>query len=251
MDSFIGTVMLWSAPWIPSNWAVCDGRLLQISQYQALFAIIGTYYGGDGIRTFALPDLRQRVPVGAPQINNVGLQSGAPSTTPGQLGNPVTLTAGNLPAHTHTATFTGTGGASGGSAVASGPVSLTFSDGSGTISGTGSAKIGTTAPGAKSQTLTEGALLTHGGAGSQIYTTSGTPVRVGAADAVSVTGTCSGVSGTVSGTISLPVTGSTGGITGGTVAIGITGSNAPVDLKLPTLLMNYIICLNGIFPSRD
>jgi microcystin-dependent protein len=76
---------------------ICQGQLLSIAQYNALFSILGTTYGGNGTATFALPDLRGRVPVGAgqgPGISNVdlGSQSGRETNT---------LTIMNLPPHTH------------------------------------------------------------------------------------------------------------------------------------------------------
>ena len=60
---FIGEVRMFGADWAPVGWAICDGRLLLISQYDALWSLIGTTYGGDGVETFAVPDLRGRTPV--------------------------------------------------------------------------------------------------------------------------------------------------------------------------------------------
>ncbi len=57
MDAFIGTIILWPVPWVPTDWALCDGRLLPIQQYPALFSLLGTRFGGDGMKTFALPKL--------------------------------------------------------------------------------------------------------------------------------------------------------------------------------------------------
>ena len=57
MDAYIGTISLVGFNFAPANWALCNGATLPISQYQALFALIGTTYGGDGIHTFALPKL--------------------------------------------------------------------------------------------------------------------------------------------------------------------------------------------------
>ena len=83
-DVMIGEIHLFAGNFVPRNWAACDGRLLPISQYQALFAILGTTYGGDGRTNFALPDLRSRVPVGAT------VTGGRPATaTPYTLGQTV------------------------------------------------------------------------------------------------------------------------------------------------------------------
>ena len=63
-DGMIGEVRMFAGNFAPRTWAFCEGQLLPISSYQALFSILGTTYGGDGRTTFALPDLRGRVPVG-------------------------------------------------------------------------------------------------------------------------------------------------------------------------------------------
>jgi microcystin-dependent protein len=62
-ESYIGTVKLFAGNFAPRGWAFCSGQLIPIAQNQALFAVLGTTYGGDGRTTFALPDLRGRVPV--------------------------------------------------------------------------------------------------------------------------------------------------------------------------------------------
>ena len=66
-EPFLGEVIMFGGNFAPRNWAFCEGQLLLISQYSALFSILGTTYGGDGQTTFGLPDLRGRVPVGAGQ----------------------------------------------------------------------------------------------------------------------------------------------------------------------------------------
>lgn len=84
----------------PRGWAFCNGQLLSISQNSALFALLGTTYGGDGQNTFALPDLRGRAPVHA------GTLSGGGTYVQGQAGGveSVTLTSTQIPPHTHTLT---------------------------------------------------------------------------------------------------------------------------------------------------
>lgn len=62
--AFIGMIALFPYAFAPRDWLDCDGRLLPVSQYQALFSLLGTTYGGDGRSNFALPDLRGRVPLG-------------------------------------------------------------------------------------------------------------------------------------------------------------------------------------------
>ncbi len=57
MEPAVGQIALFAADWVPAGWMLCDGRSLVIQQYLALFAILGRQYGGDGIQTFALPNL--------------------------------------------------------------------------------------------------------------------------------------------------------------------------------------------------
>lgn len=63
-DGMIGEIKLFAGNFAPQNWAFCEGQLLNVNQNQALFSILGTIYGGDGRTTFALPDLRDAVPIG-------------------------------------------------------------------------------------------------------------------------------------------------------------------------------------------
>lgn len=86
----------------PNGWQACDGSLLPISQYDALFALIGTTYGGDGQTTFAVPDLRGRVPIHqgqGPGLSNYVLGQRAGTET-------VTVLPTQMPAHTHTVVAT-------------------------------------------------------------------------------------------------------------------------------------------------
>lgn len=97
MDPFIGQILLFAFPRVPYGWHICDGSLLAIAEYDALFTLLGTTYGGDGVQTFALPDLRGRVPIHQGQGNgltNRVLGEAAGSET-------VTLTLASLPAHPH------------------------------------------------------------------------------------------------------------------------------------------------------
>ena len=93
MDPFLGQILLFAGNFAPRGWALCEGQLLPINQYQALFSILGTTYGGDGRTSFALPDLRGRAPLS--QGNGAGL----PSYNLGQRGGnaTTTLTTANLP----------------------------------------------------------------------------------------------------------------------------------------------------------
>lgn len=97
MDPFLGEIRMFAGPYAPVNWHFCDGALLPIGTYQALYALLGTAWGGDGATTFGLPDLRGRLPVGQ------GAGTGLTARTLGQTGgaSQVTLTIANFPAHTH------------------------------------------------------------------------------------------------------------------------------------------------------
>jgi microcystin-dependent protein len=97
MEGYIGEIRLFGGNFAPVNWFFCHGQVLSIAQYSALFSIIGTTYGGNGTNTFALPDLRGRVPLGS------GTGPGLSPRTTGGVGGAevVTLTAAQLPNHTH------------------------------------------------------------------------------------------------------------------------------------------------------
>lgn len=97
MDAFIASILLFAGNFAPVGWAFCNGQLLQISQYNALYSLLGTIYGGDGITTFALPDLRGRVPAGT------GQGTGLPLMTLAQKQGTVTntLLVSQMPSHSH------------------------------------------------------------------------------------------------------------------------------------------------------
>ncbi len=97
MDPYLGDIRLFAGSFAPAGWVICDGRLLAISENDALYAIVGTTYGGDGINTFAVPDLRGRLPVG--QGNGPGL---SPRVIGQQFGvESVTLLTTQIPSHNH------------------------------------------------------------------------------------------------------------------------------------------------------
>ncbi len=180
MDEYIGIIKLFAGPYAPQNYALCNGAILNIAQNQALFAVIGTLYGGNGVTTFALPNLMGRVAVGA------GNGTGIPNVTPGQAaGNAtVTLTTANMPAHTHMQQFAN--------------VASTTNSPSGNVLAQITAADG------------EGSPLTASG-----YAPAGNLVP------------------------------------GAPQAIGAAGGSQPFSAIPPYLGMNYIICVNGLFPSRS
>lgn len=98
MEAFTGEIRMVAFRHAPYGWALCDGQLIQVSSNQALYSLIGTTYGGDGTTTFALPDLRGRVPIHAGQgpgtssLRSLGGRGGVES---------VALTTSQIPSHTH------------------------------------------------------------------------------------------------------------------------------------------------------
>ncbi|MEH6699434.1 MAG: tail fiber protein [Brevundimonas sp.] len=91
-DNFVGELQQFATNWCPDGWHRADGSLMAIAQYEVLFSLIGTTYGGNGIQTFGLPDLRTRMPVGYDNQLPIGAMTGTSSTT---------LLQFNLPSHSH------------------------------------------------------------------------------------------------------------------------------------------------------
>lgn len=179
MEGTIAEVRMFAGTFAPRLWAFCNGQIMSIAQNTALFALIGTTYGGNGQTTFALPDFRGRMPIGVGQgpglsLIQLGQFSGAETRT---------LLVSNLPPHSH-------------------PV-------------TGS--------------LTMGA---KNGTGNSISPT-GNYLAQGSTDAYSTTQDAQ----------MAPLNGS--------LTTGITGAASPFSIMPPCLGMNFIICLQGIFPSRN
>ncbi|MBN8683833.1 MAG: phage tail protein [Chitinophagales bacterium] len=181
MDPILGQLILFSGNYQINGWAFCNGQLMSIAQNSALFSILGTTYGGDGIQTFALPNLQGRVPIGFGTANygttyELGEMAGAPS---------VTLNAGNVPPHIHPASVTAHVQVSGNPADSDDPAN---------------------------------SLLTV--QSNSFYASAGSP-------------------------------GSNLGGVAATAAVGPnTGGGQPVQIMPPYLAMNYLIALEGIYPSR-
>ncbi len=94
---YIGEIRVVGFNFAPINWAPCDGRLLPISEYDALFNLLGTTYGGDGVNTFALPNLQGRIPLHQGSLGGIPYIIGEFAGT-----ETVTLTTNQIPAHAHT-----------------------------------------------------------------------------------------------------------------------------------------------------
>jgi microcystin-dependent protein len=174
MEPLLGQVMLFAGTFAPVGWMLCQGQLLPISEYEALFTILGTTYGGDGVSTFALPNLSGRVAVSA------GTGPGLSNWALGQVGGSEssTMTTQNMPSHLHTLLGSNQSG------EATSPQNASL------------AAFGTSLPPAGPYT-----------------------------------------SGAANTTLSAQ-------------SIGATGSGAPFSVIQPSLALNYIIAVEGIYPSR-
>jgi microcystin-dependent protein len=228
MDVFIGTVMAVGFNFAPRGWMFCNGQIMSISQNSALFALLGTTYGGDGMNTFGLPDLRGRVAVGGqpggpgPGLTNIvmGEKAGTNNVTVIANGSvSVTLTTANLPAHSHPATVDISG-----------------------LGATTHVTVGAGTTGTFSAVNNNGGLTaTAAGQGSAaaIYLGAGAtptnPVDLG------------GVTTAITGTASA-ATQNTGS---GTPFVAPVSTSALTSVMQPFLGLNYIIATQGIFPSRN
>lgn len=219
MDPILGQIILWPGLWVPQGWFLCDGSLLQVQQYTALYSIIGTKYGGNGTTTFGLPDLRSKVPIGSLVASNVGGTSGSASVNLSGIATAtgmVSIGVANLPSHTHTATFTPGGGSS--------SVSIAIP--------VNSAGGGGTAPGT---TSVLGVLADGTGAAPTLYSTAAANTTL---KPFSVNVPAGG--GTVSNA-------NTGNGTALPISLPVSGSVSTIQ---PSLTLNYIIAWQGIYPER-
>lgn len=229
MEAFTGTILPFIADYAPDGWSICDGKLLQVNQYQALFSIIGTTYGGDGKTTFALPDLRGCAPIGMgkPQKSDTNYSLGE------KKGNEtVQLKVENLPPHNHPATFAGTASTTSitNGSITNGSCLVTVNIPPNAVN----SASGTNVPGAD-KCLGVGEYLSEP---VNIYSSATPNITLGA-QSVTATGT---VSGNVSGSVSVT--------SAGTVTVGSTGNGAAFSNMQPSVVINYIICLVGYYPMR-
>lgn len=207
-------------------WA--DGRVLQVSQYAALYSLIGTTYGYINQSTFKIPDMRGRTVIGA------GQGGGLPNYAIGESGGNVsfTLTAAQLPAHSHPVSL---------------PVDISKMTATTSLSGLSASITG-------SLTLkgSTGGTLSHDPTGNSLATTSG-PVSIysNAAPAINMNASSidsSGLSvGNVTGNAST-VLGGTATVTGAT---GLAGQGQAVIFRSPYIAMKYYIAVTGMYPPND
>lgn len=169
-DAFLGSLKIVSFKFAPRGWALCNGATMPINQNQALYSLLEITYGGNGVNTFNLPDLRARVPIHQGQSPSSGTQYVMGQQ---QGAEQVTLTQATMPMHVHAVNAT-------------------------TTTDTTGSSVGN-----------------HFAAGGTAYATS-TDASILATDAV---------------------------------GLG-PGNNTPVDIRQPFVAMNYVIALQGIYPSR-
>jgi microcystin-dependent protein len=178
-DQFLGEIRMVGFNFAPVGWALCDGALLQISQYQALFALLGVTFGGNGTTTFGLPDLRGRAPVGmgnGPNLTPVtqGALSGSENAS---------ISTGQMPIHTHVISVAGT--------------------------------------------------------------------ETGSTSAPSTTNNVLGASGTGQGSATIWSTALSSPVALNAAQVGTAGAGQPLPIRNPSIGTNFIIALQGIFPSRS
>ncbi|QCO15870.1 hypothetical protein D3869_11880 [Azospirillum brasilense] len=226
---YTGTLCTVPFDWCPEGFAMADGRSLPIQDYQPLYALLGTRFGGDGKTSFNLPDLRGRAVIGA------GTAPGLVGAYLGQaLGQQtVTLSQDQVPlkSHNHSASFAGTGAQGGTGTIVpfTGTVSVPITNGGNPVSAPTSGTV-----------YLSGTAIDDGGAGIALKG----PYNTNAPSS----GTGAKVTGTTSGTINVPFTGFTGGNV--SVAAASAGASKSVPIQPPSLALNVCIALKGEWPVR-
>lgn len=223
MEVYLGLVFPFTGAYAPQYTAQCLGQQMQVGQNQALFAITGAMYGGNGTTNFNLPDLRGRVMVGSgtsPYLNNQTLN-------PGNFGGVAnnTLTQQNLPAHTHAATFTPVGSSTSATVTAAAAIPLSTVVGGSNIPASGSNYLGA----------------------FQINDPNGSGITMEGPYSSGTAPNGSALVGSATGTVTM------GGLTG-TVSIAAGGgvtNPSPVNNMQPYLALTMLIVTSGIFPMRD
>lgn len=245
MDAFVGSILVVPFNFAPVNWAMCAGQVLQVNQNQALFSLLGNIYGGNGVTSFALPDLRGRSVVGA-----MAAGSGVPAAnyTLGQTGGALAAEVSQVPAHTHGVSQTLSVNGMSASGTVNLPVTASFSNQTVTVTG----KMQASTEASSSDVPFAGATIAdlNPGTNTKIYRAPSTdPSKQVDLIPITSSGTLSATAtGSASGTVTLPATGTLSGTV--TVQPNNNGPSVSVPTVGPFLALNPIICLFGIFPSR-
>ncbi|HYG15940.1 MAG TPA: tail fiber protein [Bacteroidia bacterium] len=189
MDPVLGEIRAFAGTFAPRGWHFCDGSSLPISQYDTMYALLGTTYGGDGVQTFNLPDLRGRRAIHA------GQGPGLPMHTLGEMAGVEgrTITPAQMPAHTH---------------VVSADVSLTTTWQC--VNADATPDLGPQGAFYAIASEADYATETDSNFGPPLINTNFSSMRLA----------------------------------------GVGGSQ-PIDIRTPFMAINYIICMEGIFPTRN
>jgi len=181
IEPYLGNVTVFAGNFAPRAWMFCQGQLLAIAAYDALFALLGTTYGGDGQNTFALPDLRSRIAIHA------GQGTGLSNYVLGEMGGVenVTLMSIQMPLHTHSL------------------LTMTVRQAASTASTSG----------------IDNPTNAYPASGSMVFSNSTDGNNMGSYSSIGST--------------------------------PIAGSSQPISILQPYLAMNFIIAVEGIFPSRN
>ena len=180
MDPVMAEIQCFAGNFAPRSWALCQGQLMSIAQNSALFSLLGTTYGGDGQVTFALPDFRSRMPVGA----NFSAGPGLPQVQLGEMAGTenITMLSSNMPAHAHTLS---------------------------------AAKIAVNGAAGDANSPVGAVLASHAAAYSESF------------------GSNQNLAPSFSGNVT------------------IAGGSQPFSIRIPYLGLNFIIAIEGIYPSRN
>lgn len=180
MEEYIGIIKGFGGNFAPRGFQLCQGQLMSIQQYTALFSILGTSFGGDGRTTFGLPNLNGRAPIGQGQL------AGGSSYTLGETGGTesVTLTQNQMPMHTHTAT------------------SILYGEGE-----------------AANETFVQNNLLANSASSTYVEPTGANNVALSNQAVVTT--------------------------------LTPAGGSQPFDNRSPYQVINWLICVEGVFPSRN
>ena len=210
-EPFIGQINMFGFKFAPKYWISCGGSLVNISQYQSVFALLGTYYGGDGRTTFALPNLNSRSPVG---YQSTGTTYGFQPYYIGQMGGAqnISLTMNHMAPHSHTASFHAE---QSGGVTAS--LSATTEDGDSATPSLG-AYLAKTVAGPSGQDQPEKIYKSNPDAAST--------VELGGVDAA------------------------INGVTG-QVVVNTAGAGQVFSIQNPYTAVNFCIAMAGIFPPRN
>src|ERR1041384_969975 len=150
-EPFLSEIKIMSCNFAPKGWALCNGQTLQINQNQALFSLLGTMYGGNGQTTFALPDLRGRIPISMGPSNTIGTAGGSEF---------VTLNTQTMAAHNHGMMTTTTAG---NAFTPGGAGRSVLAQSRGPITPTGSFPVTIYSPGTPNNSLSPGVISNIGG----------------------------------------------------------------------------------------